>query len=73
MPEKAEQKRSLAERLLLGLMVLGGLVSVTGVALEGLQIALTPQSPQSIAVVQSAGPSTVSLPWSSVRIDNCRS
>ena len=56
---KREQKRCLAERLLLGLMVLGGLVSVAGLALGGLQIALNPQS---IAVVQSAGPSPVALP-----------
>jgi hypothetical protein len=59
---KREQKRCLAERLLLGLMVLGILVSVAGLALEGLQIASNPQSPQSIAVVQSAGPSPVASP-----------
>jgi len=55
---KREQKRCLAERLVLGLMVFGGLVTVAGVVLEGLQIALTPQS---TAVVASAGPSQVAL------------
>lgn len=59
---KREQKRCLAERLSLGLLILGILVSVAGLALEGLQIALNPQSPQSITVVQSAGPSPVALP-----------
>ena len=56
---KRKQKRCLAERLSLGLLVVGILVSVAGVALEGLQTALNPQP---IAVVQSAGPSPVALP-----------
>jgi hypothetical protein len=47
-------------------MVFGGLVTVAALALEGLQIASNPQpiasNLQSIAVVQSAGPSPVALP-----------
>ena len=59
---KSKQKRCLAERLLLGLMVFGGLVTVAGLALGGFQIASNPQSVESVAVVQSAGPSPVALP-----------
>jgi hypothetical protein len=56
---KKEQKRGLAERLLMVLTVLGGFVSVAGLV-AGLQIGSSPQSPKKslspVAQVHSAGP-----------------